>query len=82
MEKLHINNTNNFIQVVVIKNQLINIIKSHNYFRLFTILELFLLFTVHRTFLCGWWLYIQLTETPIACIEGSLTIGGASCVKV
>jgi len=45
-------------------------------------LEMFLLFTVHRTLLFGWWLYIQLIKTAIVCIVDSLTIGGASCVKV
>ena len=43
---------------------------------------MFLLFSVHRTLLCGWWLYIQLIETAFVCIVGSLTIGGASCVTV
>jgi hypothetical protein len=38
--------------------------------------------SVHRTLLCGWWLYIQLIETAIVCIVGSLTIGATSCVDV
>jgi hypothetical protein len=40
------------------------------------------LFTVHGTLLCGWWLYIQLIETAIVCIVGSLTVGWAFCVNV
>jgi hypothetical protein len=63
--KFQINNTKSCIQFFAIKNQLIIIIKTNNCDRLFTILDIFFLFTVHRSLLCGWWLYIQLREIQL-----------------
>ena len=38
--------------------------------------------TVHRTLLCGWWLYIQSLESGIVFLVGSSPSSTSSCVKV
>ena len=38
--------------------------------------------TVHRTLLCGWWLYIQSLESGIVFLVGSGPFSTSSCVKV
>jgi len=56
--------------------------KRRNMCQNFTILKMPIVFTVREKLLCGWWLYIQSTETGNIFLVGSVPIRRASYVKV